>query len=75
MDDATARRLLTTLADMLDNARALSTDGKVRLVLTSDFALQFASACEHQARDLEGDAFSEEMPDGLRRTVRWERKR
>lgn len=61
MDNATARRLLTTLADMLDNARALSDRGEVRLVLTPDFALQFASACEHTARP-EEDAFSEFVP-------------
>jgi len=48
-----AIRLLTSLADMLDNERVLAEeDHPPTLTLSPDFALQFASACEHAAQHL-----------------------
>jgi hypothetical protein len=61
---AHAIRLLTSLADMLDNQRATSPeDGDVLLCLSPDFALQFASAAEHGAEALAKLPETEEEED------------
>jgi hypothetical protein len=51
MTHALAIRLLTSLADMLDNERALSNKHHPSsLTFSPDFALKFASAAEHAAQ-------------------------
>lgn len=64
MKHTLAIRLLTSLADMLDNERALSDKHHLPCIqISPDFCLQFASACEHAAEALATLPEVEEEPD------------
>lgn len=77
MTHATAIRLLTTIADMLDNERTLAEwrSTMTTLQLTQNMAERFASACEHAAEVLATLPEEPEEPEEEARALRHIRER